>query len=454
MAKVNFTANRIDNFACEQGQTQDFLWDAAAPGLGLRATANGAKAYIFQAKLDRKTIRITIGTPATWSVSAAQAEARRLKILTDQGFDPRQIKAEKIAADQASRVAKEAEETQAIELAKRESMTVGQAWLEFLKHHERRWGERHMTDHINLAQAGGMPKKRGKGETVKGVLYPLLQKRMVDITGKVLTEWQQTEAQTRANNARQGFEMFRAFWRWCATRDEYKKLIDPNAVEDNDLRAEVPSRKSKKFDVLQRAQMEAWFAAIKKISNPVISAYLQTLVLTGARREEMTALRWQDVDFKWNYMWIKDKVEEEGRKLPLPPYLASLLSALPVRNEYVFSSPSAEDGKLAEPRVAHNKALKDAQLPHVTLHGLRRTFGSLAEWVEMPRGVVAQIMGHAPSATAEKHYINRPLELLAVWHCKYEAWILEQAKVDFQSTQAGLRGIAEDAPVSQPMACA
>ena len=67
----------------------------------------------------------------------------------------------------------------------------------------------------------------------------------------------------------------------------------------------------------------------------------------------------------------------------------------------------------------------------MTLHGLRRTFASLAEWVEMPRGVIAQIMGHAPNATAEKHYINRPLELLAVWHNKYEAWILGQAGVKF-----------------------
>ena len=27
----------------------------------------------------------------------------------------------------------------------------------------------------------------------------------------------------------------------------------------------------------------------------------------------------------------------------------------------------------------------------------------LTEWLEVPAGVVAQIMGHKPSATAEKH---------------------------------------------------
>ena len=74
-----------------------------------------------------------------------------------------------------------------------------------------------MTDHLNLSQAGGESKKRGKGLTVQGVLYPLLQLRMVDINADTLTIWQAAEAETRANNARQGFEMFRAFWRWCAT---------------------------------------------------------------------------------------------------------------------------------------------------------------------------------------------------------------------------------------------
>jgi hypothetical protein len=54
----------------------------------------------------------------------------------------------------------------------------------------------------------------------------------------------------------------------------------------------------------------------------------------------------------------------------------------------------------------------------------------LSEWVEVPAGVVAQIMGHKPSATAEKHYRRRPIDLLRMWHEKVEAWILEQAKIE------------------------
>ena len=55
----------------------------------------------------------------------------------------------------------------------------------------------------------------------------------------------------------------------------------------------------------------------------------------------------------------------------------------------------------------------------------------MTEWLEIPAGVVAQIMGHKPSATAEKHYTVRPLDLLRLHHEKIEAWILEQAGVPF-----------------------
>lgn len=105
------------------------------------------------------------------------------------------------------------------------------------------------------------------------------------------------------------------------------------------------------------------------------------------------------------------------------------LAALPRRNEWVFSSPTAASGRLVEPRSAHNRALATAGLPALSLHGLRRSFGTLSEWVEMPTGVVARIMGHKPSATAEKHY-RRPLDLPRQWHTKLEAWLLAEAGID------------------------
>jgi integrase len=201
----------------------------------------------------------------------------------------------------------------------------------------------------------------------------------------------------------------------------------------------VPTVGTKDGDCLQREQLRPWFEAVRRIGNPVIAAYLQTMLLTGARREELAGLTWDGVDFQWKSLTIHDKVEGE-RTIPLTPHVAALLAGLPRRNQWVFSSVTAADGRLQEPRIQHVKALAAAGLPHVSIHGLRRSFGTLAEWVECPVGIVAQIMGHKPSALAEKHYRRRPLDLLRMWHTKIEAWMLEQAGIEQPEEEAaGLR---------------
>jgi hypothetical protein len=85
MSRVSFIAKRVGEFYCPPDREQAFMWDEGVAGLGLRATANGAKAYIFQSVLGGKTLRSTIGSPSNWSIKDAQAEARRLQTPIDQG---------------------------------------------------------------------------------------------------------------------------------------------------------------------------------------------------------------------------------------------------------------------------------------------------------------------------------------------------------------------------------
>ena len=125
--------------------------------------------------------------------------------------------------------------------------------------------------------------------------------------------------------------------------------------------------------------------------------------------------------------------------------MAELLAGLPKRNEWVFSSPTAKGGSISVPRAHHVSACKVAGVEGLTLHDLRRSFKSLTEWLEVPVGVVAQIQGHKPSATAEKHYTVRPLDLLRIHHERIEAWILEQAGIVFEAAQpetSKLRAVA------------
>ena len=201
----------------------------------------------------------------------------------------------------------------------------------------------------------------------------------------------------------------------------------------NSIHTELRANPAAKTDSLQIEQPAEWFKDVRADPNPIAAAYLQTLLLTGPSREELAGLRWQDVDFQWKALRIRDRVEGE-RVIPLTPYVAHLLSWLPHRpkNSYVFTSPGAAKGRLQDARANHTRALKIAGLPYVTLRGLRRSFGTLSEWVDVQVGVVAQIQGHKPIAIAEKHYRVRPLDMLCKHHERIEVWMLEQAGIEFK----------------------
>jgi integrase len=441
MKRENFTADRVAGFECKQGAKQSIFWDGKTPGLGLRVTAAGSKSYIFETRLNGQTIRITIGDTRTWAIGKAQAEATRLKVMTDQNIDPRQVRADKEAARIAERQAKEAEAAALAAQQARESVTVGTAWLEYIEARKPQWSERHYRDHVTLTHPGGIARSRSADLTKPGPLAALLTVRLIDMTPERVEAWAKVEAATRPTRARLSLRLLKAFLNWCAEHPAYKEAVTSNAAKSKAARESLGKAKVKN-DVLQREQLPAWFAAVKKIGNPVISAYLQGLLLTGARRNELAALKWQDVDFQWNSMTIRDKMEGL-RVIPLTPYVAHLLAALPRRKAFVFSSPTAASGRIEEPRIAHGKACAIAGVD-VTLHGLRRSFASLCEWTETPAGIAAQIQGHAPQGVREQNYIRRSLDLLRMWHVKIEAWILEQSGIEFVPVQAGLRVVNND----------
>ncbi|WP_426148809.1 tyrosine-type recombinase/integrase [Polaromonas sp. DSR2-3-2] len=425
--RVRLTAGRVDAFTCPTDKPQAFLWDTDTPTLALRATPTGRKTYIFESRLNGATIRINIGTLADWPIEKARTKAQGLKMLVDGGTDPRQVERDR----QAAAVGKKA-------AAAAHALTVGEVWSAYLEARRPQWGERHYKDHETLSKAGGEVAKRGtrgRGVTIAGPLHCLLALPLRDLNAPTIEAWAARETKTRPTPARLAWRCLKAFLGWCAEQPQYAPVLPSVNPAKTKKTREALGKAGIKQDALMREQLTVWFDAVRQVQNPVIAAYLQTLLLTGARPGEVLALRWDEINTKWRGLTIRDKVEGE-RVIPLTPYVSHLLHALPRRNEWVFSSLTAAGGVLTIPRKQHGEACAVAGIEGLTLHGLRRSFKSLTEWLEVPAGVVAQVMGHKPSATAEKHYTVRPLDLLRVHHEKIEAWILEQAGVKFDALAA------------------
>jgi Arm DNA-binding domain len=66
-------------------------WDSEVAGFGVRVSAGGVKAFIFnyRVKSSGRERRPTIGRFPNWTVGAGRIEARRLQRVVDQGADPR-----------------------------------------------------------------------------------------------------------------------------------------------------------------------------------------------------------------------------------------------------------------------------------------------------------------------------------------------------------------------------
>jgi integrase len=203
-------------------------------------------------------------------------------------------------------------------------------------------------------------------------------------------------------------------------------LIDRDAGKAPAILENLP-RNTKRTDVLGVAQLPGWWQGVEQLQNRTASAYLKALVLTGARKEEMAALTWANLDFRWRKLTIADKWEPT-RTIPLTPYLAQLLASLPRVNDFVFASTS-KAGRIIDARSSHKRALQSAGIAHLTFHGLRRTFTQRGRSVA-PAGAVAQIEGHQPSATAEG-YAVLPLDDLRPYAALIETRILEQAGIKF-----------------------
>ena len=147
------------------------------------------------------------------------------------------------------------------------------------------------------------------------------------------------------------------------------------------------------------------------------------------RKNELRWWKRTGGDFRWKTAKVRDKIEDEGRLIPLTAYVESLFLELRKNSDskFIFSSKGAECGHIVNPYDSLEKICKKLNI-ELTPHGLRRSYKTLAIWAKINEGSLAQISGHKPSALVERHYIVRPMDMLRETLQEYEDWILQQVR--------------------------
>ncbi len=148
--------------------------------------------------------------------------------------------------------------------------------------------------------------------------------------------------------------------------------------------------------------LAAWRARVDALSNPIHATFYRLLLFTGFRKSEALKLRWKDV--------LGDRIRlpmtKNGRAFDLPildVHRAILEPMRGLHGEWVFPSPKAADGHLANPfRLEWS------------FHAHRRTFATVAVEAGVLEEVVGRLLNHTPVSITGQRYARPSLDALRV----------------------------------------
>lgn len=429
----------IARYTCEPGQRKGFA--DGTNGLILfvdwrTPASEPRRVFVFDSKLRGRTRQHRIGEWPTWTLTAARRRARELRALLDMGTAPAEIVARQRAEEEANTARREAERA-----------TLLDAWRAYVEDRQsspKPLGElslRDLAKHIGDRD----PKTGRRGAARKaGALQDWQDKALSSIDAEAVRTRHASLVRTRgAAQANQAMRLLRAVLNFAARDARFKGAMSHgnpvSILTERRQWADVAPRAR----VLERGQLREWWRAVQRLDSVTLRGYLRFLLFTGARRGEALGLRWEAVDFRWRAITFKDTKTGGDRVIPLTRFTETLLielrdhAAATVRARRARAAklgalyvPGPREGfvfDLVEPAKGVRQ-VAEATGVHLSSHDLRRSFATLSEWIEIPSGIIRQVMGHSPRGDVhEGHYRKRPLDLLALHMQRYEDWMIGEA---------------------------
>lgn len=163
-----------------------------------------------------------------------------------------------------------------------------------------------------------------------------------------------------------------------------------------------PANNIKKFKeksrdrFLQPDEMQRFLKALDEEENISAKNFFLISLLTGARKSNTLAMKWEDIDFYLNTWRIEETKNGESLTLPLAKKAVELLLKIKEtsNSKWVFPSPTDENKHLADPKKAWNRVLDRADIDDLRIHDLRRTLGSYQAATGSNSYVIQKSLGH------------------------------------------------------------
>ena len=150
-------------------------------------------------------------------------------------------------------------------------------------------------------------------------------------------------------------------------------------------------------------------------TNPAAIAIIRLLLLTGARKSEISQLRWSEIDFERSYLRLDDS--KTGQKFIAlgAPALEILTAQTPrLGSEHVFPADVADKSYDGVSKV-WRQVRQAAGMPALRIHDLRHSFASVGLAAGDSLTLIGKLLGHADNKTTQRyaHLSDDPLRKAA-----------------------------------------
>jgi integrase len=352
--RLTFSKTRLAELPVPE-RGRKYYYDDRTPGFAFCVTDKGARNFYFCAKVAGRSIRTKIGPFPGLPVEQARDIAAKKIGGVANGIDPRRPSAS----------------------AQPTVQELFDYWLAHARHHKRTW--------------------KDDERQFKKYFRPLAGRRLAEVTTEDVSRWHvsigEKHGRYQANRCR------------ALLSAMFGKADKIGFQGPNPCKGVKRFKETSRDRFLQGRELRPFFAALAD-EPPVWRDFWLLCLFTGARRGNVAAMAWRDIDLAAAVWYLPGQVTKNGLPLAVvlvPPAVAVLQSrseSQEAPTAWVFPA-DTRSGHISDPRKSWARVLQRSGIEALRPHDLRRSLGSWQAIAGASLQIVGASLGHRdPKATA------------------------------------------------------